>query len=525
MSDLRLSVLVSHHLDGQLPPDEQAELEDVLRRSAGARVQYWREAALHALLHEVENAGALAMPRACLALPRRRRAIAALAAAACVAFSAGAALWSWHGGGAPAPVERTTTAIAVLSRVLDAQWAAPADTHIQGEALAPGWLHLRSGIAQIEFYNGVRLVCAGPIDVHLLSGKEAVLDAGRLSAEVPRLARGFAIHTPRLTVVDLGTAFGLAVDGVHEEVHVFTGRVTLQTASGPVQELHADQAMGVVGDGAPQAMHADRSAFPSAADLERKSIAAQDQIMQAWNQAAAKLDADPALVLHFDFEKESVADRTLRNRAAHGGEVGDATIVGCAAAEGRWRGKQALEFRDQSDRVRASVPGELGAASLVAWVRVDALDHPFNSLFMTDGFAAGALHWQIRGNGSLHMAVSGPAGAPAAQYNFDSPGVFAAARLKRWTQVAMVYDGARLQLTQYVDGQAAGRFPLQGGMALRIGHGELGNWNPASSSDTSPVRNLTGRIDEFAFFSRALSDAEVGDLYRSGSTGIPGDGR
>ncbi len=525
MSDLRLSLLVGHHLDGQLTPDEQAELEDALRRSAGARTQYWREAALHALLHEVENSGTQAAPRVHLAFPPRRRSFAALAAAACVALFASAALWTWYGGVDPAPVEATTTAIAVLSRVLDAQWAAPADAHAQGEALEPGWLHLRSGIVQVEFYNGVRLVCAGPIDVHLLSGKAAVLDAGRLSAEVPRLARGFAIRTPRLTVVDLGTAFGLAVDGVHEEVHVFTGRVTLQTIAGPVQELHADQAMAVVGDGAPHAIPADPSAFPSAADLARKSVVAQDQVMEAWRQAASRLDADPALILHVDFEKESIADRTLRNRAAHGGEAGDATIVGCATGEGRWRGKQALEFRDQSDRVRVSVPGEVDSASLVAWVRVDALDHPFNSLFMTDGFATGALHWQIRGNGSLHTAVGWPQGAVVAQYNFDSPGVFSAAHLRRWTQVAMVYDGVRLQLIQYVNGQPVGRFPLQGGTALRIGHGELGNWNPANSSDGSPIRNLTGRMDEFVFFSRALTAAEVGDLYRSGSAGIPGAGR
>jgi hypothetical protein len=136
---------------------------------------------------------------------------------------------------------------------------------------------------------------------------------------------------------------------------------------------------------------------------------------------------------------------------------------------------------------------------------------------MSDAFAVGAVHWQIRNNGSLHLAISGPAGQPPERYNFDTPDVFTDRQLGRWVQLGMVYDGPQRQLIHYVDGKPAGRFTLVDDVALRIGRGELGNWNPVDAKDGTPIRNLTGRMDEFALFSRALTEQEIGDLYRSGS--------
>jgi len=127
------------------------------------------------------------------------------------------------------------------------------------------------------------------------------------------------------------------------------------------------------------------------------------------------------------------------------------------------------------------------------------------------------VHWQIRSNGSLHLAVSGPKNESATNYNYDSTGVFAPERLGRWTHLAMVYDGPRAQMTQFVDGQPIGRFALSKAIPLRIEHGELGNWNPGNSTDRAPIRYLSGRMDEFELFGRALSDQEIVDLYKTGS--------
>ena len=55
--------------------------------------------------------------------------------------------------------------------------------------------------------------------------------AGKLRATVPPHAHGFAIGTPKLDLVDLGTEFGVQVDEQQAtEVHVFTGKVDLYDA-------------------------------------------------------------------------------------------------------------------------------------------------------------------------------------------------------------------------------------------------------------------------------------------------------
>ncbi len=250
--------------------------------------------------------------------------------------------------------------------------------------------------------------------------------------------------------------------------------------------------------------------------FENRESRTQGRRLKAWRDSSARFRRDPSLVVLFDFEQVSWVDRVLRNLAP-GAIADDAAVVGCGKAEGRWLGKGAIEFRNLSDRVRVRVPGTHESLTLATWVRVDRLEGRFNSLFMTDAFELGAVHWQIRGNGSLHLAVSGPANEPATNYNYDSPGIFTTERLGQWTHLAMVLDGSRGQMIHYVDGQPVGRFALSKEVALHIEHGELGNWNPGNSSDRAPIRYLSGRMDEFAMFGRALSDQEIIDVYKAGS--------
>jgi hypothetical protein len=516
MSDERLSRLVNLHLDGQLMVEDLSEMEGMLRGSAAARAQFWRETRLHAQLHEIENGDAQRIvQRTGTPFPRRLRIAASiLAVAACLAVLIAGGIWIRRGSGPDQPVEVASTAIAVLSKELNAHWRTPEEAHAVGEALVPGWLRLRSGLVRVECYSGVGMLIEGPADVRLVSVGVAQLDFGRIRADVPAMAHGFSVRTPHVTVVDLGTAFGVHVQTGLEEVQVFTGRVTLQTASGPIHELHAGDAVKVVGGAEPEPMPANSSDYKSPADLDLRTDAVHDSRVRAWREAADRLDGDPTLLVRFSFAKGTITDRTMRNLSSHGAEAGDGTLIGCMPTDGRWPDTQALEFRTQSDRVRLGVPGELHHLTLAAWVRVDAVAHPFNSLFMTDGFAEGALHWQIRGNGSLHFALSGPSGRPADPYNFDSPDIFTADRLGRWTHVVAAYDGPRHELIQYVDGRPIGHFILTGDLAVRIGHGELGNWNPGDSPDGAKIRNLTGRMDEFALFTRTLDAAEVLALYR-----------
>ena len=346
------------------------------------------------------------LPQPSPARSRVRKAAWGLALAACLALLAalGLALWPKR----PGPAETTSTAVAVLARVSDAQWSQPGELHPVGAALEPGWLRLKSGLVQVVFYSGARLVIEGPAELRLISPREAHCSSGLVSVEVPPQARGFRVSTPQMTVVDLGTAFGLDVRGSGAELHVFRGEVEVQVQTAPKRQLPAGEAATVDDSGVIRSIPSNPSLFARAFDLQQQSLATQDARYQQWRAANARLNLDPSLLVHFDFENSAPSAWMLHNVASQNAAVPDATIVGGQWTEGRWPQKRALEFRSLSDRVRLNVPGEFDAVTYSAWVNVGGLDRPFNSLFMADGFDPGKIHWQIQNGGVLDLGIQGP---------------------------------------------------------------------------------------------------------------------
>ena len=87
-----------------------------------------------------------------------------------------------------------------------------------------------------------------------------------------------------------------------------------------------------------------------------------------------------------------------------------------------------------------------------------------------------------------------------------------------WTHLVAVLDGKARQAVQYVNGFHVSHDKLKFGPPFRIGSAELGNWNRRSDANPVPslIRNLSGSLDEFEVFSRALSDVEVRGLYAKG---------
>lgn len=456
------------------------------------------------------ESGSLSIPK----FPAPRKPVAwAVALAACfVVLAAGFALWLRR----PAAKGTTSTAVAMLTRVVDARWRAGTETPRVGSALAPGWLRLGTGLAQVVFYSGARLVIEGPGDLQLVSPSEAVCHSGRLLAEVPPAARGFRLKTLNLDVVDLGTAFG--IDATHDrtEVHVFKGKVELLSGATAKQSLDEGQAAVSQGKATPRLMAASVAAFASMLEFQQRSLASEAFRYEQWQFANAQRSQDPSLVVHLDFENLSGSDWTLRNAAEKIRSVPEATMVGCRRAEGRWREKQALEFQSVSDRVRLAVPGELGALTLSAWVCVKGLDRQFSSLFMCDGFAPGTVHWLIRNDGVLGLTLFGP-GVGNHQI-LASPPVLTLDKFGMWLHLAVVLDAKARQAVHYVNGEPVSRHALKLGPPFRLGSAELGNWNAGGDPNAAPalIRNLSGSLDEFELFSRALSEADIRELYASG---------
>lgn len=506
--------------------EEQARaLNELLRHDPAARDEYILRLELHSRLASepdlftAQSSAPSPTLGKILPLPparRRQRLPTLLALAACVALLLTGGWWAYRSE----PGSRkgnASNAVAMLSRVADAVWQQSGESPRLGAPLEPGWIRLKSGLAQIVFYSGARMVIEGPAELQLVSGDEVLCQGGRLIAEVPPPAKGFRVRTPRLDATDLGTVFGVDVTSRETELHVFSGSVQFQLpGNGATQTLAEGQ--GALADGAPAARRvpANRSRFAPLFDLQGRSSEAEVLRHEQWQAASTRLDEDPALLVHFDFESVDPADWKLANASRRKDAMADAAIVGCQWTDGRWPDKRALEFRGMSDRVRLDVAGDYDALTLTAWVRIQGLDRQINSLFMSDGFEAGTVHWSIRQDGVLALTAIGSkprdfqiATSPAA-IGFDQFGV--------WIHLAVVVDGDSKRVVQYLNGQPLSEHALRIPPPFRIGLSELGNWNARGFPKEDPfmIRNFSGALDDFCLFGRALNDAEIRGLYSMG---------
>lgn len=520
-----------------LASDEQMRgLNELLRSDSAARDQYILRLELHSRLASEpdlfvsteQQASEASLTGRGITLPRnvpyidsprrgRKRKLSwVVALAACVALLAA----GWWGSRLSQPSERkgtTSKAVAMLNRAVDVQWDQRGDPPRLGAPLEPGWLRLKSGLAQIVFYSGVRMVIEGPTDLKLISPNEVACQSGRLIAEVPPQAIGFRVSTPQMNVTDLGTSFGLEVKSRRTELHVFKGSVEFQPATSTAKQNLKEGAGSVAESSGPaRLISANPKAFASLFDLQLKSSTAEVLRHEQWRAASSRLDEDPSLLVHFDFEQTDTSEWRLHNVSRRKNAAPDATIVGCQWVEGRWPDKHALEFRSVSDRVRLSVPGEFESLTLAAWVRVQGLDRQFNSLFMCDGFEAGTAHWLIRKDGVLGLTAIG---AGSGNYQIcASPPVLALDQLGIWLHLAVVLDGNGKRVVQYVNGLQVSAKALKVNPPFRVGAAELGNWNASGfrENDPSLIRNFSGAMDEFCLFSRALNTDEIRELYSAG---------
>lgn len=146
---------------------------------------------------------------------------------------AGAALliiaWGWI---ARPESDLSTQSVATLSHVSHAQWEA--NDRQPGDRVGAGVLQLKVGMARLDFDNGATVTLQGPAKMEVVSGDQARLQHGILTASIPESAIGFEVVTPAVEVVDLGTSFGVSVgmDGA-TDVCVFQGEVKVGRSDDP----------------------------------------------------------------------------------------------------------------------------------------------------------------------------------------------------------------------------------------------------------------------------------------------------
>jgi hypothetical protein len=531
----RLDILLDAYLDQELTAAERVELEQVLLASARAREIFWDRSREHFLIREwgMERWGAnlAAQPqRPAFSDWLRSRVgrwwLRVLSGSAATAAAAIVLLVSWHLGSrkpAPAPEESPDQGVAVLTRAAGVEWAKASENPVPGSPLPPGWLRLKAGMLNVEFYSGARLLIEGPAEVQVISATEAFCRSGRVNAYVPEQAHGFKLGSPQVDVVDLGTAFGVNVPAAGAtEVHVFTGKIELTRVGGQVtnREVTEGNALTVNPAGKVSSIKAAPADFTTLTELSKKQNSELSVRLQAWRDSNEAINRDPATLVHYTFEGEPDLDRQLKNWVRNAPSATEGTLVGCDWVTGRWPGKSALEFKSRSDRVRLNVAGTHAALTCIAWARVDSLARNFNGLLLSDNLGISEARWEITRAGELSFGVRV---ASNVWEHAMSPAVITPDRFGQWLQLASVYDADAGTVKHYVNGKEVASIRFKRPMPARFGDAELGNWavqpdNPLllRNDEAYLVRAFNGLIDEVIISSRPFKGDEIRQRYEIG---------
>ncbi len=479
--------ILQRYVDGNCSADEIRQLNARLRVDGRLRRQLieWLnlDSALAAVSQEIESEFTAGSADASAGRGGRERPFVWLALAACLALIVGSGLW-WQG----AQPDWATVQSGVGDTGL-----------VEGMRLGDQKHQIDAGLVQLVTARGARVVIEAPAEFRFQSAQRLQMIRGRLSADVPPSAKGFTVITPSGQAVDLGTRFGVDVpaDGA-AEIHVFEGEVIAKAAGEPTTTSLRDGDAVTMDGGASAARDFRSSAFIQSDEVSALTAA------WAWGQrlhseaAVASLRQDPDLIAMLDFESNELPPGVFR------------------MAQGRWPGSRAPEFVNVGDHMRLNVGADQQweRLTLAAWVRLDRLGEPYQSLLHTDGWDSskpGQVHWMLNRNATMRLALFGnllAADADEREWYPDSRTPVLPER-GRWVHLATVYDANAGTVRFYLNGKFDKQTQQAVAHPAKLGPAQIGNWNRTD-------RKLSGRIDELLLLGRAMEDDEIRDLYLAG---------
>ncbi len=400
--------------------------------------------------------------------------------------------------------------VAVLTRTLEADFGT--DGPVASDILAKGPIELKSGLAQIEFYNGARALVEGPARIELLDDESIFVASGRVRAQVPPQAQMLRVFTPQAELVGSEGEFGLYVDGLEStEFHHFDGNLDYRAAKGDLVTNTVGEAIFVSNDGIAEYLEeADAKKFIGWVDILESSRAAATRRYRDWRISTSELMSDPRVRVYYTFDDQNPGDRMLTNHAGTSSHE-DGAIVGSRWIQGRWRDKRALAFNKASDRVRFAIEGSPKAVTLVSWVRFDRASGKPQTLLSPDKTADGIPEWRVDEKGRLQLRVPTNGGKAFESVLSKTP-VLTRKNQGRWHHVATVIDSESRKVTHLVNGKPISTSMLRSKPNLQFGRVQLGNVAKANGKPS----HLTGRMDEFIVFADALSAGEIANLFEDG---------
>lgn len=496
----RIDELIEHHYLGQLSEQDQAELTAILKADPGARERFREAAQIDAELRYLSSGqrhprsvGKAGAPQSQLIW------LSALAASLLIAGGVYFANWSPRRPGADSAHQFPTSSNSLAQLAIGYDYRFEEGYEPQLDRFKRGEYRLTAGAVTLAFANGVSVAIESPARFTLVSPKRMELALGRARAMVPEAGHGFIIATDSLEVEDLGTEFGVVVDGKENgELHVFAGEVRLHGRNQTPELLSENNAIAWKADKTPHSIMPNEDAFATESSIG----------YQYWLAQSQALRSDPTAIFYFDFEAADDDRSTVRSRA-ESSVIQSGDVRGGIWASGRWPEKGALLLEQGDDRIDLDIPGEYDAVTIMAWVQVNRFDHALQALFNSRNYDPGEHHWNLLRNGALRVGVSGAYAITTAK---PLPS-------NQWAHVAARLDREKRTSSYFIDGALVGEAAWDVDVPLRFGPCSIGAYGttlPGQSGGVEYSRQFRGRIDEMGVFARLFTDEEIRSAYQAG---------
>lgn len=490
-----LEVLISDLLDGELAPEAKVELQSVIANDPEARLLYVQMCEMHAAL-TWENGLVIAdlenhvvpteetSPSNTSVKKSSWYTIFAIAASALIFFG----LYQTYSKTDPM---LTSPVIGKISSRIDAKLIVNSQVweHVE---LREGSYEVLQGIVELKYDSGVTVLLEAPAKFVAHSTEKLILQAGRLSANVPPEGIGFTVETPEAEVIDFGTEFAVEVTDGESEVHVFEGHVkvqnkkTLEDSSNEIVDLHTSEAVRVSESTGKINLASDR--FIRTIEEPQYTY---PRLVESYN---------PIAYYRMPIRQQGL---TCTNKA-HVGEV--------LTGEGK-RPAWAPGFIGASLRVSGRSIGRgayisngiefpSGQFTIMGFVRADS--RPEKASLVTNYISNSEV-------GSFRISLDDQDGTLQAEVITESGKKLFVKdtqpiELTNWIHFAVTLDGNSLRF--YRDGVLIDEFE-SGEMIKSCDHSL---WIGTKASGR---KCWDGRIDELAFFDQALSTDEIQKLYQN----------
>ena len=413
-----------------------------------------------------------------------------------------------------------------ITGMVDCQWADKSTAVVNGAHVPLARKYaLASGLMKITYDSGAEVILQGPVTYEVESKNGGYLSIGKLTGEVEvETAKGFSVRTPTAIVTDLGTEFAVEVNTLGNTTsHVYRGSVKLEMASTEGEReptphiLYANESAQVEkesGNGriSIHSIKVDPARFVRPKQLPQVLGDRQRKSFRRWQAYSEELRKDPSLLAYYDFQRRKDSPEVLRNVAANEDHSFDGRIMNATWVNGRMAGKHALRFRSRADWVEVDLSRTVDDLTLAAWVQVESLPDPsmseygYSGLLMSNGWNTGNMHWQVRSDGRMCFAACGGCLPFQTEPSFDEK------RWGLWTHSVLAYDHNAQRTQFYVNGKMVEEMATPNHVPIQIGPAWIGHWNGRELG-----RNLLGRIDEMAIFSRPLAAEEIQCMYEAGN--------